>query len=166
MSRRTGFLPRVFDRDWITIVGWELIVLYISSYLDTDFTDFVSFGDTFYGDIFHRKITEYTCFLIDEVCVRSIIALIVGLAIDTRKTSQESLFCHTFDIAIDSRSTYFWFHFSYFLKNIVSREVSTRTGITDDITVLVGAHMLSIMRKNLRKSTFNMRIILIFFWFF
>jgi len=40
--------------------------------------------------------------------------------------------------------------------------VSTRTGITDDVAVLVGTHG-DIMRKNLKKSTFNMRTSLIIF---
>ena len=138
------------------------MVLYISSYLDADLTDFVSFGDTFYRDIFHRKITKYTCFFIDEVRMCSIVALIVGLAVDTRKTPEESLFCHTLDIAVDSSSSDFWLLFSDFLEYIISREMTTRTGITDDVAVLVGTHR-SIMRKNMEKATFIMRIILIIF---
>jgi len=134
----------------------------ISRYLDPDLTDFVSLWDAFYGDIFHRKITEYTCFLIDEVCVCGIIALIIRLPIDTRKTPEEPLFRHGFYITVYCSTSDFWFYSFYFVKNIISREVSTRTGITDDVAVLVGTHG-DIMRKNLKKSTFNMRTSLIIF---
>ena len=136
------------------------MVLYISSYLDADFTDFVSFWYTFDGDIIHRKVTEYTSFLIDKMCMSCIIALVVGLAIDTRKTPEESLFCHAFDIAVDGCTTNFWFLSAYFLEYIVSRHMTTGTRITDDVSVLVGAHT-SIMRKKRQKATFIMRIILI-----
>lgn len=140
-------------------------ILYISCYLYTYFTYFISLRNSFDCNIFHRKITKYSWFFIYEVSMGCIIAFIICFAIYTWKSSEKSLFCHAFDISVYCCSSNFWFYLFYFFENIISREMTTGTSITDYVTVLVSAHIVS-MWKNPKKSTFNMRIILIFFWFF
>jgi hypothetical protein len=89
-----------------------------------------------------------------------VVALIVGLAVDTRKTPEESLFCHGFYITVYCSTSDFRFHSFYLVEDIISREMTTRTGITDDVAVLVGTHR-GIMSKIEQIATFKMRIILI-----
>lgn len=110
------------------------------SYLDTDFRDFVSRWNILDREILHRKVTEYSCFLIDEVCMRRVIALIVGFPVDSWETSEHTFFCHGFNIAIDGGSSDLGLLNSHLLVDIIRREVATLTGITDDFSVLVFAH--------------------------
>ena len=89
-----------------------------------------------------------------------IVALVVGLAVDPWKTSEYPLFRHTLDVAVDSSTSDFWLLYSDLVEDIVGREMTTGTGITDDITVLVSAHE-RIMVKIEQIANSNMRIILI-----
>lgn len=136
-------------------------MLYISSYLDADLTDFVSIRNSFYCYIIHRKVTKNPRLLIDEMCMCCVVALVVGLAIDTRKASEESLFRHGFYITVYGGSSNLVFLSTHFLKYIISREVTTSTGIADYVAVLMGTHT-SIMRKNLKKSNFTISYISVY----
>lgn len=89
-----------------------------------------------------------------------IVALIVRLAVDPGEPPEYPLLSHTLDIAVDRSTTDFWFLYSHLVEDIISREMTTGTGITDDLTVLVGAHT-RIMVKIEQIANPNMRIILI-----
>ena len=80
--------------------------------------------------------------------MRRIIALVVGLAVDTREPAKDSLLCHRLDIAVYSSSSDLGLMDPDFIKNIIRREVSAGTGRTDDITILVGSHICLIMYKS------------------
>ena len=69
-----------------------------------------------------------------------IVALIVGLAVDPREPSEYFLLSHTFDIAIDGSTSDLGLIDLDLVEDIICREMTTGTGITDDLTVLVGAH--------------------------
>ena len=89
-----------------------------------------------------------------------IVALIVGLAVDPREPPEYPLLSHTFDIAVDSSTSDLGLLDLDLVEDIISREMTTGTGITDDLTVLVGAHT-RIMVKIKQIANPNMRIILI-----
>jgi hypothetical protein len=89
-----------------------------------------------------------------------IVALIVGLAVDPREPPEYPLFSHTLDIAIDRSTTDLGLSDPHLVKDIIRREMTTGTGITDDITVLVGAHE-RIMSKTEQIANPNMRISLV-----
>lgn len=87
-----------------------------------------------------------------------IVALVVGLAIDTGESTENALFCHRLDIAVDGCTTDFWLLFFYLSKDIVRREMPTGAGITDDIAVLVRSHR-HIVRKSLKKASLSQECI-------
>ncbi len=72
-----------------------------------------------------------------------VIALIVGLAVDPWEPAEHSLLCHRLDITIDGRSPDFWLLDPDLIEYIIRREMSAGTGRTDDITILVGSHIVS-----------------------
>ncbi len=128
-------------------------LIFFFSNLYSNLAYFISGRDIFHTHIFYRKVTKYTCMLVDKMSMSRRITFIVCFAIDTRKTTDQSLFRHSFNISINSSSSDFGILHSNLIINILSGEMSTFTGITDDITVLVLSH-ISIMRKSLRKSIF------------
>jgi Ser/Thr protein kinase RdoA (MazF antagonist) len=125
--------------------------------LDTDLGDLIAIRNILDGYVRHREITEHPSRIIDEMSMRRIIALIVGLAIDAREPAKDSLFCHRLDIAVHSGPSDFWLLDPDLIKNIIRREVSASTGCTDDITILVGSHIPLIMIINLKKATFLLK---------
>lgn len=131
----------------MSIVGWmnrrhrrEVSLWLILSYLDANFRDLIAVGERLYLDIFHREVTENPCFLIDKMCMSRFITLIVGLPIDTRETSEYSFFRHSLDISIDSGSTDLWLMDTDLLIDIISGEMTTCTGIADDVSILMLTH--------------------------
>lgn len=89
-----------------------------------------------------------------------IVALIVGLAVDPGEPPEYPLLSHALDIAIDGSTTDLGLSDPHLVEDIICREMTTSTGITDDLTVLVGAHE-RIMVKIEQIANPNMRIILI-----
>ena len=144
--------------------------LLLFSYLYTDLRDLIAFRNLLYLNIFYRKVTENPRFLIYEVRVHWLIAFVVGLPIDSRKSPQSSLFGHSFDISIDSWSTDLGLMDADLLIDIIGWEMTTFTGIADDISILMLAHgvkvrmYVGIMRIFLGKARLIMRIILIICW--
>lgn len=130
----------------------EEYILYFTD-LNTDLCNLITNWNISNLYIFHRKITKHTTCILYKMCMCLIITFIICLAIDSWKTSQYSFFRHWFNISIYSSSPYFWLSRSDFIKNIISGKMTTGTGITYDITVLMGAHS-GIMRKSLEKATF------------
>jgi hypothetical protein len=135
-----------------------MTTLFLAFYLDTDLTDLISGRDIFHTDILDRKITEYSRLFIDEMSMGVRIALIVSFTIDPGKSPEHPLFCHSFDIAVDGRATDLRTSFLHFFIDILGGEMSTFTGIADDVTILVLAHD-DIMRKNLTKANFGFLIL-------
>jgi hypothetical protein len=80
-----------------------------------------------------------------------IIALIVGLTIDTWKSTKYSFFGHGFDIAVYSRSPNLGFTNLDLIIDIIRREMSASAGSTDDITILVSSHTVGNKLENKRK---------------
>lgn len=74
------------------------------------------------------------------MCMSRFITLIVGLPIDTRETSEYSFFRHSLDISIDSGSTDLWLMDTDLLIDIISGEMTTCTGIADDVSILMLTH--------------------------
>jgi hypothetical protein len=93
--------------------------------------------------------------------VRRIIALIVGLAVDPRESTEYSLLGHRLDIAIDGCSSDLRLLYLDLIIYIIRREMSAGTSCTDDVTILMGSHMSLIMIINLKKAT----KVLLLFWF-
>ena len=124
----------------------------------------VSCWDSSHIDILDREVTEYSRRLIYEMCVSRRIALVVSLTMDPWESPDHPFLCHSFDIAIYSRSSYLRTDRSHFIIDILSREMPTLAGTTDDITVLVLTHR-SIMRKNLTKSNKKTTVYFLFFAF-
>ena len=130
----------------------------VSSNLDAYLTDLVPIGDSLYNNIVHRKITKNPSLLVDDMCMGLIVALIVGLAVDPREPPEYPLLSHTFDIAVDSSTSDLGLLDLDLVEDIICREMTTGAGITDDLTVLVGAHT-RIMVKIEQIANPNMRII-------
>lgn len=108
--------------------------------LDAYLSDIISFWDAMDGDILDREVTEYPGFLIDEMRVGSTVTLIVGLSVDPWETAEHPFFCHRFDISIDGSSSDLRLSRTDFFVDVIRREVTTLTGCTDDVTVLVFSH--------------------------
>ncbi len=108
-------------------------------YLHPDFTDLISFGDSFDGDILYREVTKNPCFFVDEMSVSMRIALIVGFPIDAWESPEESLLCHRFDIAVDGCLPDLLTLSTHLFIDIVRREVTTFASCTDDFSILVGS---------------------------
>ena len=122
-------------------------ILLLFSNLDTYFGYLISLWNTSYSNLFHRKITEHPRTIINQMCMSWIITFIIRLAIDSRETTKNTLLCHTFDISIYGSSTDFWLFDANLIKNIISGKMSTSTGITDDITILMSSHMSLLWEK-------------------